>query len=204
MKKIEGMDREAIEAYRNWLIAENITLPQQLSIGLLCDTEYFRVVRDAIALPNGKLGTHIRILMSSQVSPGAACLTRCGDDFVMLQHGRYATGGIHLECPRGFRRAGESPEETALREVQEETGLILTGIQALGEMFVNTGLSDERVGLFYGTATGKDSVKAKADEGIQKVVFLKPTDFFEAIRNGTINDSFTLSATIRAKLLDLI
>jgi 8-oxo-dGTP pyrophosphatase MutT (NUDIX family) len=53
---------------------------------------------------------------------GAAAVILNGDGEVLLVHHTY--GMLNWELPGGIGERGESPTETAVREVREETGLV--------------------------------------------------------------------------------
>lgn len=53
-----------------------------------------------------------------------------------------------LEAPSGRIDAGETPEEAGLRELHEETGLVVSGLQPWGSLFLHPALSVERAHLF--------------------------------------------------------
>lgn len=55
--------------------------------------------------------------------PGAVCVAICGGRILLARHWRIATESWEWEFPRGMGEPGESPEQTALREFHEETGL---------------------------------------------------------------------------------
>jgi ADP-ribose pyrophosphatase YjhB (NUDIX family) len=57
----------------------------------------------------------------SRVAVGAACAIIDGDGRVLLV--RHTYGRLNWELPGGLGEAGEAPDETALRELLEETGL---------------------------------------------------------------------------------
>jgi 8-oxo-dGTP diphosphatase len=67
----------------------------------------------------------------ARVAVGAACAIFDRDGRVLLVHHTY--GRLNWEVPGGLVEAGESPDEGALRELVEETGLVgrivrLTGV----------------------------------------------------------------------------
>ncbi|WP_457637086.1 NUDIX domain-containing protein [Oceanithermus sp.] len=66
---------------------------------------------------------------------------------LFVEQYRPAIGRRTLEIPAGLIEEGESPEETALRELAEEAQL--TGdLEKLAEFYVSPGFTDEKTHLF--------------------------------------------------------
>ena len=57
----------------------------------------------------------------ARTAVGAACVILDGDGRVLLVHHTY--GRLNWELPGGLAEAGEAPDQTAIRELLEETGL---------------------------------------------------------------------------------
>jgi 8-oxo-dGTP diphosphatase len=64
---------------------------------------------------------------------GAACAIFDGDGRILLVHHTY--GKLNWELPGGLAEAGEAPDETARRELLEETGLHAEPNQLTGVYF---------------------------------------------------------------------
>ncbi len=64
---------------------------------------------------------------------------------------RPMTGGTLLEAPAGLVDAGETPEQTARRELREECGLEAGRWHQLGGGYSSPGFCDERISLFLAT-----------------------------------------------------
>lgn len=99
-----------------------------------------------------------------------------------------------LEIVAGMISAGESPQEVALREIVEETGLGLDGIKLvpIGRFLLSPGGCDENITLFCGLAdlnrTG--GVYGLAAEAEDIRVFTLPSDeAFRAVRSGRCNNA---------------
>lgn len=83
-------------------------------------------------------------------SPGFAKvvpLTSAGEVILIRQY-RYAVGGITLEVPAGALDPGETPLETARRELAEEALVTSDRIEPLGEFTTSPGRMDERGYVF--------------------------------------------------------
>ena len=92
-----------------------------------------------------------------------------GDKLVVTREFRVAVGGYEYSFPAGLIDAGEAVEETARRELYEETGLELRKILAVSPPVYNSpGLSDEAVTLVYAEVGGTVSQEhLEASEDIE-------------------------------------
>jgi 8-oxo-dGTP pyrophosphatase MutT (NUDIX family) len=98
--------------------------------------------------------------------PGAVGVVAHDDERVWLvRQPREAVGDpALLEIPAGkLDEEGESPLDTARRELAEEVGLEAERWRELVSFFTSPGFTDERVVLF--AATGLRQVEASPDEG---------------------------------------
>jgi len=102
--------------------------------------------------------------------PGScAAVALDGTDVLMVRQLRVAVGERLLEIPAGTRDvAGEDPGACASREVLEETGHRVAGIEPLGWVYASPGFLDERVDLFLADVEPGQATAA-AEEGIEVV-----------------------------------
>jgi ADP-ribose pyrophosphatase len=112
---------------------------------------------------------------------------------------RHATRQWELECPRGFRSAGDSVEGTARHEAEEELGIAVEGVEELGAVYANTGLlaGGARAFLVHLADTPSERTH-ESHEALGEVVALTPTELMGAIARGEVRDGFTLSAVALA------
>lgn len=94
---------------------------------------------------------------------------------VLIRQYRYPIDDYIYEFPAGLVDAGESCREAAIRELREETGLILEPISVSPEYekpyFTTIGMTDESCGAVYGYASGTITEKyQEASEEIQVVL----------------------------------
>ena len=97
------------------------------------------------------------------------------DRVVIIRQYRYPIDDFVYELPAGLIEAGEDMQEAAIRELHEETGLILHPIECdkmfTEPRFSTVGLTDESVGIIYGYAEGELSNKYTEDsEEIQVMI----------------------------------
>ena len=74
--------------------------------------------------------------------PGAAVLLPVTGDgrVILIRQFRYAAGETLLEVPAGTIDPGETPEQTAVRELVEETGYHAGKLEKLAEFFPSPGV----------------------------------------------------------------
>lgn len=70
-----------------------------------------------------------------------------GDEFILVRQWRFGMGAITTEFPAGLANEGESPEETARRELEEETGYRAGKITVLGQCNPNPALFANRISV---------------------------------------------------------
>ncbi len=94
--------------------------------------------------------------------PGAVAVVPLHEDgsVTLVRQYRPAVDRRLLEVPAGIRDVdGEPPEETAHRELQEETGLVASRIEPLVSFYNSPGFCDQETLLFV--ATGMRAGKAR-------------------------------------------
>jgi 8-oxo-dGTP diphosphatase len=95
----------------------------------------------------------------------AAVLRHGGQDVLMVRHQRH-DGTRYWQLPGGGLAPGESPEEAALRELREETGLVGTIVRLLFTIPYRLGTSTTflvEIGDGAHAALGSDPEEAGAD-----------------------------------------
>jgi ADP-ribose pyrophosphatase len=117
----------------------------------------------------------------------------------LLKIFRHALRQFVLELPRGFGVDGQTDEQNAIRELKEEIGGEIKNIFPLGCMSENSGLGDGYAVLFFAEIEGNLN-STGIEEGIEKIVLVPTNEFLCMVRDGNIDDSFTLAATARATL----
>ncbi|MCC7430149.1 NUDIX hydrolase [bacterium] len=153
------------------------------------------VKRDTVELPNGKDASREFIL-----HPGASVMVPLFPDnkIILVRQFRYAVGKEFLELPAGKLDFGETPLETAKRELVEETGFYGENFELISEFFPCIGYADEKMFLYIVTNLKKSQKNTDSDEFLENVIL----DFDEAVNlvlEGKINDTKTMLSLLLAE-----
>ena len=96
-----------------------------------------------------------------------------GDQIVLVRQTRRGAGGQTLELPAGCLEEGETPEQAAARELQEECGLTAASWQKLGSFWAAPDYSTEYVHVFKATGLAEAGA-AQLEEDEDVVVERRP------------------------------
>lgn len=98
--------------------------------------------------------------------PGAVAIVAIDADgrVVLVRQWRHAAGRALWELPAGTRDAGESPEQTARRELAEETGLRAESFRPLATAPLTPGYSTEVMHFFLATGLTPGPTHRDTDE----------------------------------------
>jgi len=116
-----------------------------------------------------------------------------GDYVTLVRQERVATGGRVLELPAGMLEAGESPLESARRELREETGLHGGEWVELATFFTSPGFTDEKIHLFI--ATGLEEGEASPEDTEEIELVRVPLDQVPALLE-EVEDGKTLAGLL--------
>jgi len=103
--------------------------------------------------------------------PGAVAILALDDDqrVLMIRQYRHPVGRLLWEIPAGLRdTAGESPLQTAQRELLEETGYRAREWHALVDYFTSPGFTTERLRIFLARGLEQAADRGHEPEGEEK------------------------------------
>ena len=132
--------------------------------------------------------------------PGSVVLIPITDDgkVLLIRQYRQAAERFLLEASAGTREAGESPEVTAHRELQEEVGYRAGKLIPIGGSWVAPGYSSEYSHIYI--ATELELAPLPSDDGEDIVVEeIDFEDLHRLITSGELEDQMSIAALLSAK-----
>jgi ADP-ribose pyrophosphatase len=114
---------------------------------------------------------------------------------VLVRQYRYAVDAFVWELPAGRRDPGETPEEGARRELEEEVGLHAAALEPMLVFWTTPGFCDEVMHLFRATRLDPVPPRPEADERIETAT-LTLEDALEKVKGGEIREGKTLVALL--------
>ena len=152
---------------------------------------------DTVLMPDGK-----QITREVVQHPGAVAIIPidADDNVLLVRQYRYAAGQSLLELPAGVIEDGESPDDTAQRELQEEIGYASTNLRALGGVYSSPGFCTEFLYLYIARDLVPSRLPGDEDEDIT-VEPIPMSRVDRLIRLGEIQDAKTVAGLLMARYL---
>ncbi|MTI89576.1 MAG: NUDIX hydrolase [Balneolaceae bacterium] len=151
------------------------------------------VFEDQAELPNGSVSGREWIK-----HPGACAVVPVFEngDVMMVRQFRYPVKQVFWEVPAGKIDAQESQEQTASRELREETGVSAGEFAFVGHFYPCIGYSDEVIHIYAAWNLRVDEQDVDEDEFVQ----CQRLPFHEVVKmvhTGEINDGKTVICLLR-------
>jgi len=154
----------------------------------------FSFYKELITLPH-----NVDAEMAFVRHPGSAVIVPLFEDQtigVIRQYRHVITDYIY-EIPAGTIDSGESPEQCAGRELEEETGYAASRLIPLGKTYLLPAYSDE-ISYIYLARDMTRSVQNLDEDEIIEVHRFKIQDLLKMIDSGIIMDALSILAILRA------
>lgn len=145
--------------------------------------------RDDVILPDGN--SAIREVVEH--SGGSAILCEIDDKVLMVKQFRYPHGESIWEIPAGKRNPSEPPEVTAIRELEEEGGVVAEKVEKIFEVYPTPAYTEEVIHIFKAIGVKKGKVHLDDDEFLTAKWFTKD-ELKKMMKDGEIKDAKTLIA----------
>ena len=147
---------------------------------------FLKIRKDQARLPDGSV--HVREWV---VHPGASAILALSEtgEVLMERQWRYPMGREYLEIPAGKIDAGETPLQTAQRELLEETGMRAAHWEPLTVIHPAIGFSNEVIHIFVARGLSGSSEQATLDHGERiQTLWMSLTDLMDQVRKGQLPD----------------
>lgn len=177
------MSESANEAFNQ---AQSSLAEETVSSEAVYQGVFLQIRRDQARLPDGSLHTREWVL-----HPGASAILALADDgqILMERQWRYPMGREYLEIPAGKIDAGESPLQTAQRELLEETGMRAQHWEPLTVIHPAIGFSNEVIHIFLARGLSGSSEHAALDQGEQiETLWMSLDDLMDRVLAGQLPD----------------
>jgi len=163
-----------------------------LSTKTLYEGRIFDVLLDEVELPSGRRTTREVVK-----HVGAVGLVPVLDDgrIVLVEQYRYPAGEILIEVPAGRLEEGETPDQTARRELLEETGYMADEMKRVTVFYTTPGYTSEKLYLYLARGLTKAETKPDFDENI-RLREVSVEDALRLIGRGEIRDGKTIAGLL--------
>ena len=171
----------------------NCLREMQVSSESIFDGCIISVFKDTVSLPNGNTATREVVRHK-----GATCIVPItdNDEILMVRQYRYALGEVTLEIPAGKLDPNETPENCALRELAEETGMTAGKIVSLGKIYTSVGFCDEVIHMYAAIGLKPHELSPDEDEFLT-LVKIPIAELHKMILDGEITDAKTVAAVLK-------
>lgn len=153
-------------------------------------TPYFEVVKDTVDLDKAEIK-----YWKLEAPDVSVIISFFRDEIVMVNQYRYAIGKDSLELPAGTLEPGESPEECAKRELEEETGFVAENVRKIFGFYPSNEVTNRYCHVCIADKLTKGKHNRQEDELID-VVLMDETEILDKILDETITDGRTITAML--------
>jgi ADP-ribose pyrophosphatase len=152
---------------------------------------------DSVSLPDGRETS--REVVEHAAAVAIVPIDDEGNTLLVRQY-RHPAGQALLEVPAGMVEDGESPDETAQRELQEETGFASRNLRPLGGFWSTPGFCTEFMYAYLAKNLVPSTLANDHDEFID-VERIPMERIPQLIRLGEIQDAKSIAALLMARYL---
>ena len=152
---------------------------------------------DEVLLPNGKKSNREIVK-----HPGAVAVIALTKDkkLILVEQYRKALERSIIEIPAGKIEPGEPPEETALRELEEETGYTTDKLQYIQSFATSPGFADEIIHLYFAENIEKLEQSPSLDEDeFVELMYVSMEEMGELVSSKRVFDAKTAFAYLWIK-----
>ena len=116
---------------------------------------------------------------------------------LLVRQYRPAVDRMTLELPSGLLDPGETPDNTARRELYEETGYVANTVEHLGTLLPDTGRYENRLWCYVAEGVEPATDWQVPDDGVERVVMPVP-ELLSLITSGAFDHALHLAVVMLA------
>jgi len=162
------------------------------------DNPWIRIQEDQIINPAGKPGIYGKVCFKSQ-AVGIIPVDAEANTYLVGQH-RYTLNEWSWEIPMGGSPSGEDCRQTALRELEEETGLIASDLQQILYLHTSNSITDEEAYVFLASNLGQGIMSLEETEQDLEVKKLPLSEAVAMAQDGRITDAISVAGLLHLAL----
>lgn len=158
---------------------------------------YYSIRHDELDLPNGAKGNYYVIDMPE----AAGVIVMNSGKVLLISQYRHPLNKVTYEFPMGRGHKNEPPEQTALRELAEETNLAPLVMKPLGFVDPLPGQSNHQVAMFVAEGIEATDGTRDAEEYDIELHWVTPTELDAMIADGRITNAITIASWYKYQLI---
>ncbi|MFO0951862.1 MAG: NUDIX hydrolase [Isosphaeraceae bacterium] len=166
---------------------------QTLSSRPVYENPWIAVREDQVVRPDGRPGIY-GVVHFKHTAVGVLPVEDDGRVWLIGQH-RYPLNRYSWEIPEGGGHEGEPPEETARRELREETGLVADRLELISTSHLSNSVSDEIAFIYRATGLTPGLSTPEGNERLE-VRTVAWEEAWSMLRLGEITDSMSVIALL--------
>lgn len=161
---------------------------------VVAESTFFMLKEDDVIMADGEEKTYTML----DIPDFAGVIPVYREKLVMVENYRYPIDEFVLELPAGLIDEGETPEETARRELEEETGFILKDFEKLCEYNPIASLNTQKAYLFLGDAERGGEINHNHGEDM-KVKLMPIEEVYHMLDKKKLSHPHTMIALFYAR-----
>jgi ADP-ribose pyrophosphatase len=169
---------------------------EQLGSDLVVDDRWYRLRRDTVRLPSGRMLDDY--FVSERPDNVVVFAVTVVDQVVFVRQWKQGRRAFLTELPGGVCEPGEGSAATAARELLEETGYACDELRELGRFEPDPTKNTNVIVAFAGSGARRVAEPRADDQEEIEVLLLPVGGLKEAIRTGELTSAGTVAAVYRA------